>query len=194
MNWLDSRGDERPNQRRGNTQMGNLMALNHFPDPVRRGVVRGSFIQEGSGTERKATNYQPWSHHPAHVGEPEHHLIRPKVEQMRHILRRLERETRVIMNGALGFAGRTRCIDEHERVHTLHWLASHIMVKAPLNRFVPSYNPTFAEVRIHPPDNHDSFDTARRHDRVTRGFYELNLLSTAVKSISGDQDFCSRIL
>src|SRR5216683_3563709 len=103
---FDAVRQQSAHQCRRNTQMGHAMACDDAPDTVGGRVVGRTFIKKGGRAECQRADNEPRPHHPAHVGEPEHHLALAQVEQMRHVLRALEREARVVMHGALGSAGR----------------------------------------------------------------------------------------
>src|SRR5579875_4172638 len=95
------------------------MALDDAPDAIRRGIVGSAFVEHGGCTERESADDQPRAHHPAHVCEPEQDFAFAQVEQMREVLRGLQREAGVIMDGAFGTSGGARRIDDETWVHRI---------------------------------------------------------------------------
>src|SRR5215472_4870029 len=130
--------------------MGDPMPLDHAPDTIRPGIIRRSLIHKGGPADGERAENQPWPHHPTHISEPEHRFTGAQVEEMSHILRPLKGKPGMIMNRALGFAGRTGGINEHERIHAVHRLRLDIIgAMAAPNRFIPRNNSISVEIPVH---------------------------------------------
>ena len=89
------------------------MARQPAPKSVGRGVVGRAFVEHQLGAEQQRTGDCPRTHHPAEVGEPEQAVAGPEVEAVGQVLRALDREAAVDVDGALGPAGRARRVDDH---------------------------------------------------------------------------------
>ena len=76
------------------------------PQPIRRGIVRRAFVQDHRGAEHKGAEDKPRAHHPADVRVPEHDIVRPDVETVRHVLRRFNGKTAMRVQRALRLARR----------------------------------------------------------------------------------------
>ena len=85
------------------------------PQAVRSGEVRRALVEHQPGAAQERPGDRPGAHHPAEVGEPEEAVAGAEVEVVGEVLRGLDREAAVDMDGALGPAGRPGRVDEHER-------------------------------------------------------------------------------
>jgi len=84
------------------------------PQPVRRRVVGRAFVHDERRAAQQGSGDRPGTHHPAQVGDPEEPIPGPQVEDVGEVLRGLDRETAVDVDGALRPAGGARGVDEHE--------------------------------------------------------------------------------
>ncbi len=91
------------------------MAFDQRPQPVGTREVGRAFVEHEPRAEHQRPGDRPRTHHPAEVGEPEQRVARAEVELVRQVLRGLDREAAVDVDGALRSAGRARRVDEHVR-------------------------------------------------------------------------------
>ena len=83
------------------------------------GIVRRALVDHERRAEHQRPADRPRPHHPAHVGQPEERVVLLNVEEVRHVLRALDREAAVDVDRALGLAGGARGVDQHVRVFGL---------------------------------------------------------------------------
>jgi hypothetical protein len=108
--------DKGADQRRRDAQVSDAVPRGQRPQPVDAGIVRRAVVEaEGRPQQRGAEN-QPRSHHPAHVGDPVHHVAGMHIGAEGHVLGGLDREAAVGVDGAFRPAGRAAGVDEHQPV------------------------------------------------------------------------------
>src|SRR5689334_22816854 len=167
--------------------MRHLMPFDYAPDSIRSRIIRRSFVQDGGCTERECAENQPGPHHPAHIGEPEHHFAGPQIEQMSHILRPFEGKAGMIMNRAFGFASRTGGINKHEWIHALHWLRLEVIGGgALLGRFVPSDHSASAKSLIHAAYGDDCLNASSASCGLASMVSQPHYLASAIEGVSGN--------
>ena len=96
-------------------EVGHLVALDQRPHPVRCREVGGALVDDESRAEEERAGDRPRAHHPAEVGEPEERVALGQIERMREVLRGLDRESAMDVDGALRPTGRARGVDDHVR-------------------------------------------------------------------------------
>ena len=88
--------------------MGDPVARDERPEPVRPREVGRALVQHEPGAEQQRPRDRPRTHHPAEVGEPEQAVAATEVELVGEVLGALDREAAVDVDGALRPAGRAR--------------------------------------------------------------------------------------
>ena len=81
--------------------MGHLVAGHQLPESIGSRIVGRPFVEHQLSAEQQRARDGPRAHHPAEVGEPEEAVARPEVEAVREVLRALDREAAVDVDGAL---------------------------------------------------------------------------------------------
>ena len=104
---------ERADQRRAHAQVGDAVPLDERPDAAGVGVIRGAFEHHEASPNQERAADRPGTHHPAEVGDPAQGVAGPQVEGVGQVLRGLDRETAVDMDGALRSPGRPGRVDDH---------------------------------------------------------------------------------
>ena len=66
--------DERADERRGDAERGDPVALDEIPQPVRR-IVGSPVVQEDRCSERSRSDDLPGPHDPSEVGHPAQDLV-----------------------------------------------------------------------------------------------------------------------
>src|SRR5688572_9126631 len=87
-----------------------------FPDSVGGGEIGCAVVKADRGAVNKRTIDQPRPHHPADIGVPANASASPDICPERHILCRLDRETRVRVSDTFRLTGRTGGVEDDERV------------------------------------------------------------------------------
>ena len=103
-------------ERRRNSEHLDLMLRAEFPHAIRRRVIGRSVVDAYRRAVDESAVDQPRPHHPADVGVPTDPRAATDVSPERHVLRRLDRKTRMRVRDAFWFSGRAGCVEDDERV------------------------------------------------------------------------------
>jgi hypothetical protein len=128
--------DQRADQRGGDAQGGDPVALDHVPDAVGLREVRRPLIKEHRRAERPGADDLPRTHDPAEVADPEQDLVLPEVGLVGDLGGDLHEEPAVDEHGALRPPGGPARVRDHERVFGVELLGLEPAGLA-LQEFVP---------------------------------------------------------
>ena len=109
-------GHQRPHRGRADPQVRDPVPLDQVPQPVGSRKVGRALVDHERGAQQQGAGHRPWTHHPAHVREPEQDVAALEVEAVGEVHRALEREAAVDVDRALGLPGRAAGVDQHVRV------------------------------------------------------------------------------
>src|SRR5262249_51767573 len=145
---------------------GDTVFLDDLPEAIRLRPVRRALVDDERRAERQRRDDRPWAHHPAEVRHPEERIVRLYVKAVRHVLRRLDREAVVRVDGALRAARRAGGVDEHEGVFGLRPLRLALRRLA-RNDLMPPMIAPFRPRNILTctPEDDDRFKTVNARDR-----------------------------
>ena len=102
--------------------MADPVTLGHRPHAAGIRVVGGTVVENRGAAEHQAAEDQQRAHHPAHVRHPHDPLGRADVHSEGPVLRALDRQAGVAMDGAFRPAGGARGVKEEERLVGAHRL------------------------------------------------------------------------
>ena len=175
---------------RRQAEMGDPVALDERPQPVRAREVRRALVEHEPRTEHQRPRDRPRTHHPAEVGEPEQRVAGAQVELVRQVLRGLDREAAVDMDGPLGPSGRARRVDEQVRRLRVD-LATDDRFRLARHRGVPPgvapVVPRRLDRRASASHDHDAADSRRVGDRGVRDRLEGHPRAASEEAVRGDQ-------
>ena len=168
---------------------GDLVVGDHPPHAVRPGCVRRALVEDHGGALAEAAEDQPGTHHPADVGDPQDGVVPAQVEAPGHVLRDLDGEAGVDVNGALGLAGRPRGVDDHDRVVGVAAMGRQLLRLASqgeLPDLVPAEGP--GDFSDDASEHDDVLDGRAAEQRLVRDLLHLHHLAAAIEAVRAEQD------
>ncbi len=96
--------------------MGDRVPLDEVPQAPGVGGVGGAVVEDHRGAVDEGGEDEPRAHHPPHVGHPVDDIARLDVHRVGGVLRGLDGEAAVRVDGALGPPGRAARVEEHRDV------------------------------------------------------------------------------
>src|SRR5690606_4873979 len=76
-------------------------------------IFRRSLVDDDGGAEHEGAGDHPGPHHPAEVGEPEEAVVWVKIETVGEVVRGLDREPGMDVDGAFRASGGAGGVDDH---------------------------------------------------------------------------------
>ena len=137
-----------------------------------------------------ATRDRPRAHHPAEVGEPEQGVATPEIELVGEVLRALDREAPVDVDGALRPPGRTRGVDQHVGrlgIDVLVGELRRLAVDGLVPPSVASSRPRYVQRGAGAPNDEHPSHRRRRRDRLVRDRLEPDPRAAPEEPIRGDE-------
>ena len=120
---IEPRSHQQTDGGRTDTQMADLMAINHFPQPIGARIIGCTFTNQERGPVEPTADDLPWTHHPADISEPPEEIIfstNIKIESQ--LFTHLSHAACVSMNGSLRLSGRSAGVDHQAGIHRPHHL------------------------------------------------------------------------
>ena len=191
-------GHQRANDGGGDAHDGDAVALGDVPEAVGRGVVGGAVVEGEGGAEHQRAGDGPGTHHPADVGEPEEGVVLLDVEEVGHVLRALDGEAAVDMDGAFGLAGGAGGVDQHVGVFGVGEDGLEVG-RGGIYGFVPPgiavWLPgSVSGVFAHEVDDEEMLNGGGLGDGGVGGLLHLDELAAAIVAVGGDEDFGAAVL
>ncbi|GBD30859.1 hypothetical protein HRbin32_01970 [bacterium HR32] len=161
--------------------------VHHLPEAAGVRGVRDPLVQHHAGPEGQGAQHQPGPHHPAHVCEPEHRVVRLNVEVEGHVARGLEGEASVHVDRPLGSPRGARGVDDHEGVHGPHALRGSLRRLAGYRLVPPDVPPGLpALVQPHPLHHQHVLHAGALPHRLVGHPQHGHDLPPAGKAVGGD--------
>ena len=104
---------EAAHERRGNAECRDAVTFNQRPQAV---AIERAVVEHHRRAEKQRTKDFPRPHHPAHVSYPEQGFVGVKIESHPDVGCGFDREAAMRVDRALGFAGGTGSVNDHQRI------------------------------------------------------------------------------
>ena len=113
-------GRQPADQCRGRSEMRDAVPLDQTRHARPIGEVRSAVVANQRGAPHQGARHHERSRDPAHVRRPAEDITALDVEVDRGIVGDFQREAAMRVHSALGLSGRSRRVDDHERIVGIH--------------------------------------------------------------------------
>ncbi len=182
-------GHQAAHQGGGDAEHRHVVVGDHAPEPVRRRKVRSALVKDHRRAEDQRPEDEPGTHHPPDVRVPEDRVGGADVEPVRHVLRRLHGKSAVHVQCALGLAGRTGRVDDHQRVFGIKLVRGRVL-RLVLDHHLPHVVATVIprnlphDAAVHDDPSHGG----TRDERLVGGLLHRHDLAAPVETVGADEE------